>query len=402
MEILYLGSFFPENQKKEIYLNSKGVIQNAGDTFQKAIVNGLMQYEECRDLKIMVSPMLGSYPFRYKKLFYKGCEFEHNIIKNCKSYSFTNLTLYKNLSRYKSIIKDLKAWANCGHSKKYIIIFSIDISLIKAAYEVKKKYKNIHICLIVTDLIEFMVTPSSVIYKCLLIYQNKKFSHYLKFIDSFVILTEYMKNKLNIGNRPYVVIEGIFNGISENKPCQKEQTKTIFYSGTLAKIYGIMHLIHAFSLINDDNYRLWICGEGDAKKEVLEKCKNDERICYFGQLPREEVLKLQKKATVLINPRLSNEEFTKYSFPSKTMEYLASGTPVIMHPLKCLTDEYLHRMYIAYDESDEGLKNKIIEVCGKPELELELFGKEAADFILNNKNAFVQAGKILNLLKYGK
>ena len=34
-----------------------------------------------------------------------------------------------------------------------------------------------------------------------------------------------------------------------------------------------------------------------------------------------------------VNPRQNNEEFTKYSFPSKTMEYLASGVPVVAYKL---------------------------------------------------------------------
>lgn len=402
MEILYLGSFFPENQKKEIYLNSKDVIQNAGDTFQKSIVNGLMQYEECRDLKIMVSPMLGSFPFRYKKLFYKGCVFEHNIIKNCTSYNFVNLSLYKNLSRYKSIIKDLKVWANKDSYKKYIIIFSLDISLIKAAYEIKKDHKNIHLSVIITDLIEFMVTPSNFMYKTILSYQDEKIKRYLKLFDSFIFLTEYMKDKLNVGERPYIILEGVYDNTIKTKNFNKEHTKTILYTGTLAKIYGILHLVNAFSMINDENYRLWICGDGDAKKDIIEKCKKDKRIIYFGQLEKEEILALQKKATVLINPRFSTDEYTKYSFPSKTMEYLASGTPVIMHPLKCIPKEYLDKIYIAYDETDEGLKNKIVEICEKSHEELNAFGNKASEFIHNEKNSFIQAGKILNLLKNEK
>lgn len=401
MDILYLGSFFPGKQKNEIFLNSKGVVQNGGDTYQKALLNGLTEYKIYDNFKIITSPMLGSFPFRYKKLFYRGCKFDYKSIGECESIDFVNLSFYKNFSRYNSITRYIKEWANNNLTEKYIVIFSLDLPLIKAACEMKQVNKNIHICLIITDLFEFMVRPMNLFYKKYLRYENNVLSYYLKFIDSFVLLTEDMKNKIDIGKRPYIVIEGIFDERLDNKHCdyEKEQFKTILYTGTLAKIYGIMHLINAFSLINDDNYRLWICGEGDSRNEIIEKCKKDKRINYFGQLPREEVLILQKRATVLVNPRLSKEEFTKYSFPSKTMEYLASGTPLIMHPLRCLTYEYLSKIFIAYDESDEGLKNKIIEVCEKPQEELRSFGNESSKFILNYKNSFVQAGKLINLLK---
>ena len=126
------------------------------------------------------------------------------------------------------------------------------------------------------------------------------------------------------------------------------------------------------------------------------------RIIYFGQLMREEVLCLQKRATVLINPRLSDSEFTKYSFPSKTMEYLASGTALIMHPLKCLPKEYFEHIFIAYEESDAGLAASIIEVCEKTANELFVFGKKASDFIKNEKNSEVQIRKILNMINHEK
>jgi len=402
MDILYLGSFFPEKQRKEIFLNSKGVVQNGGNTYQTALLNGLTEYKIYYNFKIITSPMLGSFPFRYKKLFYRGCKFAFKSTIECQSNDFMNLSLCKNISRYNSIIRDIKEWSASNNStEKYIIVFSLDLPLIKAACEMKQVNRNIHICLIITDLFEFMVAPTNLFYKKYSSYQNRVLSYYLKFIDSFVLLTEDMKNKIDIGKRPYIVIEGIFDERLDNKHYnyEKEQFKTILYTGTLAKSYGIMHLINAFSLINDDNYRLWICGEGDSRNELIEKCKKDKRINYFGQLPREEVLILQKRATVLVNPRLSKEEFTKYSFPSKTMEYLASGTPLIMHPLKCLTYEYLSKIFIAYDESDEGLKNKIIEVCEKPQEELRSFGNEASKFIFNRKNSFVQAGKLIDLLK---
>jgi len=119
-------------------------------------------------------------------------------------------------------------------------------------------------------------------------------------------------------------------------------------------------------------------------------------------LKREEVIKLQREAGVLINPRSSNSEFTRYSFPSKTMEYLASGTPLIMHPLKCLPEEYLKYIFIAYDESDSGLMKTIIDVCERDQEELTAIGQRAKQFILREKNSSVQVGKILELMGYEK
>ena len=81
------------------------------------------------------------------------------------------------------------------------------------------------------------------------------------------------------------------------------------------------------------------------------------------------------------------------------MEYLASGTPTIMSRLACLPQEYEFHLFFFDDESVEGIKNKIMEVCEKPQAVLDAFGKAASDFILNEKNEKKQAKKVFNFIK---
>jgi hypothetical protein len=317
---------------------------------------------------------------------------------DCRCLSFTNLSLYKVLSRYKYAKKEIQDWIKLYPERKNIVIYSMDLSYLRAVYEIKNEYPDIKITLIITDLIKYMIGPENIIRKTVSDFMDNKASKYLNSVDNFVLLSKYMLEHLNIGNRPYVIVEGIYDHSSETPIVSKEIYKTIFYSGTLAKKYGILHLLNAFTEIKDVNYRLWVCGEGDAKDKVIEYAKKDGRIVYMGQLPRQEVITLQKKATVLVNPRASTDEYTKYSFPSKTMEYMVSGTPIIMHPLKCLTEEYLNHLYIASDETDDGLKNTIINVCEKKPEELISFGEKAKNFIINEKNSVIQVKKILRML----
>ena len=99
--------------------------------------------------------------------------------------------------------------------------------------------------------------------------------------------------------------------------------------GGLTKKYGVIELLNAFERLQDENCRLVICGSGDAENDIIEASNRDRRIIFKGLLPRKEVLSLQKSSTILVNQRSNNEEYTKYSFPSKIMEYLSSGTPVV-------------------------------------------------------------------------
>jgi glycosyltransferase involved in cell wall biosynthesis len=151
-------------------------------------------------------------------------------------------------------------------------------------------------------------------------------------------------------------------------------------------------------MIPNSDYRLWICGEGNAKEKVLDSAKLDGRVIYYGQLPHKDIIRLQKTVTVLINPRTSEGEFSKYSFPSKTLEYMASGTPCILYKLEGIPFEYYEYCYIIEDESITGVKEKIIEVCTKNQIELDEFGKKAANFIFNYKNPSYQVKKIFDMI----
>jgi glycosyltransferase involved in cell wall biosynthesis len=160
-----------------------------------------------------------------------------------------------------------------------------------------------------------------------------------------------------------------------------------------------MNLIDAFQQIKDPNYELRICGVGDSEDAIKAAAQKDERIHFWGKLPREQVLEWQSKATVLVNPRQNNEEFTKYSFPSKTMEYLSSGVPLVAYKLDGIPDEYDSYIFYVKENSLSCLADTIRQVCEMPESKRAAAGKAGREFVLNQKNSAEQVKKITNLLQ---
>ena len=221
-------------------------------------------------------------------------------------------------------------------------------------------------------------------------------------MDGYVLLSKYMVEMLPVGNKPWTIVEGIFNDnekiFSKDLTGKINNIKTIFYSGTLAKRYGIQNLVEAFSLIKNPNIRLIICGAGDSEKVIQQYSQKDNRIIYKGQILREEVMKYQKQSTLLINPRTPEGEFTKYSFPSKTMEYLASGTPTLLYKLPGIPEEYYHYCFTIEHLGVEFLKKKIEEILMMDMDQLRDFGSNARKFILEKKNPIEQAKKIVQLI----
>lgn len=397
MKIAFLGGLYPQELYNKIQSKSKRSFQMAANNLQWAFVNGLDAHFE--NFTILTVPFISTFPFGYRDLYFKGGGFSHNIVASDICLSFINIPILKDWSIKRNLTNELRKWCRFDDGKKCIIIYSLQANIMKAAIEIKDEFPNLTICQIVADLPEYMgVNP---IYKKLGLQKKsiETIKKCIKKIDCFVILSEYMKDKLNIKNKPYVRIEGMFQNNLNNLQYNKEIKKTILYTGSLSNKYGIEGLLNAFSLIKDSDYRLWICGDGDMKDKITEKALIDDRVKYLGILSFDEVKILQKKATVLINPRTSEGEYTKYSFPSKTMEYLASGTPTIMNKLPSIPDEYYQFAFVTKDESIKQLKQSIIEACSKSQEELNQFGEKASQFILINKNPKSQVGKILEMIK---
>ena len=102
---------------------------------------------------------------------------------------------------------------------------------------------------------------------------------------------------------------------------------------------------------------------------------------------------------LLVNPRTPEGEFTKYSFPSKTMEYMASGVPVLMYRLPGIPEEYFNYCYKVEDVGETALTKAIEDVLNKSSEELANMGKSAREFILEHKNPIAQMGKVVEFIK---
>ena len=221
----------------------------------------------------------------------------------------------------------------------------------------------------------------------------------VRLCTGYIVLTEQMKERLS-SKKPVIVLEGHIDSDmlqSENTMDKKYKNKVCLYAGALHKKYGVEKMVKAFVTADMNDAELHIYGDGDYVEDLKKLDHNS--IKYLGVIPNEEITAEELKATVLINPRPSDAEFTKYSFPSKNMEYMASGTPVLTTKLPGMPEEYLEHVYIFNNESIEGMSRTLKEVLTKSRKELHQKGLAAKKFVLENKTETIQARKILEFVQ---
>lgn len=405
--MIFFGGLYPKEIEKEVYQKNIRGIQNAANQLQWSLIHGLDQ-NLSKPVKIFNMMYIGSYPKNYRDAIIKSFQFSHNGKSKDYNIGFFNITVIKEIFRYLALLRPLKKWMN-RQSKlgKVVVIYSVQNLWLSAVKILKKHNQDIHICLIVPDLPDYMSMSRdgfwlNRLYKK---YSIHKCRQNMKYIDSFVFLTEHMKDYFQT-DKPFVVIEGIVpddESIEEkigipNKSDSNQKMKTVLYTGSLEKAYGVLDLVTAFLTIKSEDYRLIICGEGEAKKDILQAADTDHRIRYMGMLGHADILKLQKESTVLINPRKNRDEYTKYSFPSKILEYLSSGTPVIAYKLDGIPKEYDDFIYYMNGDRIEDIAGRIIEVCEKSQEERNEFGRKACSFVRVNKNSLVQVKKITEMI----
>ncbi len=222
--------------------------------------------------------------------------------------------------------------------------------------------------------------------------------------DKYIFLTPAMNELINRKHRPYLISEGHVDSTAatvEDSLSQKYEKKVCLYAGSLRNIYGIPYLTEGFLKANIENTELHIYGAGEYEETLRSLSEEQPNIRFFGLMPNEHIVREERKATLLINPRPTDEEYTKYSFPSKNMEYMVSGTPVLTTKLPGMPKEYEAFVYLLREETSEALAQTLRELLSKPVEELFAFGQKAKAFVLENKNNVKQGERIVELLSKG-
>lgn len=400
MSIAFLGGVFDASHNEEIIAKTNTYVEYAANNFQRKIIEGL---RECGEEPLVLSaPFLGAYPKAYREWYFRGFD---PAVKDESGYeyvNFLNVWGLRNPARCAALKRVLKPFIQSKDEEKLIIVYTPHTPFLQAANYAKRKDPRIRICLVVPDLPQYMNLADHVspVYRFLKQYDVKAFRRENRKVDSYVVLTEPMTEDLQVGGRPYCVVEGIYEP-ADQPPAEKaqRQERTIVYTGKLDRRFGIMELVEAFEGMEDENLRLVICGSGEERENVERQARQDRRIRYLGQVSSEEARQVILEGDVLVNPRKNDSDYTKYSFPSKIIDYLATGNPVVAYRLDGMPAVYGEFIHYVEGDGAEALRRTIRHALDEAPEQRRQRTENALRYLTQELSRRTVAEKILAMAK---
>ena len=392
MKLLYISALSSSRLINEIYKISGKNPGFAVQKFSRLLVKGLTA--NGADVVALSNPPV---PAWSKRRVLLDSETEDGV--HYKYIPFLNVSILKHLCLFLYAFAYVLFWGFKRRREKAIVCDVLSISVCMGAL-LASKINRVRSVGVVTDIYGLMVGNAKVSWIVkLAAYLNQC---YVSSFDRYVLLTSQMNERVNPKRKPHIVMEALCDLSMAKHDVQKEEKSSpreVIYAGGIHERYGLKMLAEAFVKADIPDTRLVYYGSGPYVEEYKKLCAAHPNLEYRGVAPNEEIVEEELKASLLVNPRPTTEEFTIYSFPSKNMEYMVSGTPLLTTKLPGMPEDYYPHVYLFEEESVQGYADALKKVLSQPADMLYAKGVQAKKFVLQNKNYVAQAQRVFGLLE---
>lgn len=384
MMYLYIGYYTDLTIFDMILKNKINNMSAARQNLEKSLICGLFETLGAKNISFL------SYVPTDGKVQIPSCSTYGNIKVDHIAINKKNVV---SMIESKKIFEEyvIKLFQKTQDRDLMVIMYAINPIFESVLLRLKVKYniKIVTICSEIPQMRRYNKSLSSKLKKKILSYYNQKF-------DGYIFLTEQMRKFIHNRNIKYIVLEGIAPMIMHEPAANKKNI--IMYAGGLSRDNNIpLFLDYCRKIASIDE--IWICGDGPDENLVKNMSKSDQRVKYFGRLNIDKVQMLEKQAKILVNLRSPNVELTKYSFPSKILEYISMGSLVLSTKLDGIPDEYYNHL-IAVDLTDkDDFQKKVVKCLMMQPSEYRNKCLDAQIFLKEKKSILAQSAKIADFLK---
>lgn len=356
--------------------------QNFGWSFSRALGHGF------GNVYLVSSTPIQSYP-RVKLIKFSGGSFLFEGFK-VRVLGFVNLIILKHITR---LIACFKVIPSLIRYNKIDTIFVHGLHSPFLIFGLWARLNGCKVIVILTDSPGLFIESDGTISRFLKRIDSFFIRSILKRMDGVVALSSLLAETL-VPKLPSLIFPGILNSKSSllasnkkfsNKFNSHSNKFTIVYAGTLNEEYGVRMLIDA--VVGMDEHAdiiLKLYGRGNQVDFAKNMSLYNKRIYYGGFVSSSKIAQEMCSACLLINPRPSSEDFSRMSFPSKLIEYLGTGRPVLTTRIFGIPRELESCFYYIDTESVEGIQLAIQELMNTPIKDREMHGLLARSLVQNN------------------
>lgn len=194
--------------------------------------------------------------------------------------------------------------------------------------------------------------------------------NFIEHCDKFIFPTAIMNDKLNVNDKPYVVVHGVYKSqiISESK--FSDGRIHVVYGGTFDPEKGGALAAAGIGRHLPKNYVVHICGFGsDVDKQNIQELiqqvnkTSDSKTIFEGQLKGLDYEKFIQKCHIGLSTQNPAGAFNDTSFPSKILVYMANGLDVVTINIPAVKTSSVSEFLNFYEIQDsQSIANAVLKV----------------------------------------
>ena len=226
-------------------------------------------------------------------------------------------------------------------------------------------------------------------------------------LDAIIGITEWIARDFAPDVPSICVPGGISDSLANRFSADDCRTRSslprVVFAGRLSTSNGIGLLLDALAAEPDMNVRLQLIGDGPLLARARSMSQTDVRLEVVGGLPHEAVLSAYATADAIVCLRLQETLRTPYLFPSKLIEAMAVGLPLICtipHNAPVEIQSALRRLAIVVDsEQSESVVAALKVLTSDGMLEASRKARMLRLWAIENLSWHTQCQKMLEFIE---